>query len=348
DKTVILVGNPNVGKSVIFNRLTGRYAVVSNYPGTTVDVSRGVGIFLGENFQVIDTPGTGSLLPSSEDEQVTRDVLFRERPDVVVQVADAKNLLRSLLLTLELMETGIPLVLALNMSDEADSRGITIDRNRLKDLLGIPVVGTVGITGEGMAELKKEIQRAGTGRVSVPYGAEIHEFVDKIERSLPGKTAYPRTLALLLASGDSSVWRYLDAPAGDEVLKDIAASVERFVIHPRLSIFRSRSNLAAGITGEVQRSSPGSRISWLERLGQLSMRPFPGYALVLFVLFLMYEFIGVFAAGTLVDLLENRFFGAFINPLLAAGVEKMVQSPLLRDFLIGPYGLFTMAVTYAL
>jgi small GTP-binding protein len=141
NKTIVLAGNPNVGKSVIFNKLTGRYAVVSNYPGTTVDLSRGVLVAAGENYQVLDTPGTNSLIPVSEDEQVTRDVLFREKPDIIVQVGDAKNLSRTLLLTLELMELGIPMVLALNMYDEARERGMRLDRQLLEKLLGIPVVG---------------------------------------------------------------------------------------------------------------------------------------------------------------------------------------------------------------
>src|SRR3989339_672165 len=156
-ETIVLVGNPNVGKSVIFGRLTGTYAVVSNYPGTTVDISRGAMTLAGRRYEVIDTPGTDALLPSSEDEQVTRDVLMRSRPAAVIQVADAKNLRRALLLTFELIECGVPLILALNMHDEAVSRGIRIDCPRLEHILGIPVVATVGITGEGISELKKRL-----------------------------------------------------------------------------------------------------------------------------------------------------------------------------------------------
>src|SRR3989338_2703657 len=115
-QSIVLVGNPNVGKSVLFGKLTGRYVTVSNYPGTTVDVSRGSGWFTGGQRQVIDTPGILSLFPKSEDERVTRDLLLRERPHAILQVADAKNLRRSLLITLELAELGIPMLLALNMS----------------------------------------------------------------------------------------------------------------------------------------------------------------------------------------------------------------------------------------
>src|SRR3989338_11050327 len=124
-RRIVLVGNPNVGKSVIFGVLTGRYATVSNYPGTTVEVSRGP--MLGaRDIDVVDSPGVNSLVPMSEDERVTRDILLNEEVGSVIQVLDAKNLRRSLLITVQLIEMGLPLTLALNMYDEAGERGITI------------------------------------------------------------------------------------------------------------------------------------------------------------------------------------------------------------------------------
>src|SRR4030067_416280 len=121
---VILVGNPNVGKSVIFGQLTGRYVTVSNYPGTTVEVSRGETRERGKSLEIIDTPGVYSLLPMSEDERVTRDILMNEPGSVVLQVCDAKNMRRSLMITIQLAEMGVPLVLAVNMADEARYRGV--------------------------------------------------------------------------------------------------------------------------------------------------------------------------------------------------------------------------------
>ena len=155
--TVVLIGQPNVGKSVIFGRLTGKYAVVSNYPGTSVEVTTGQ-LRIGEKtFTVIDTPGINSLHPHSDDERVTRDILLERQPDVIVQVADAKNLSRALSLTSQLLECGRPLVLCLNMSDEAEQAGVHIDTRELSRLLGIEVIPTVAPEGEGLAALKRAL-----------------------------------------------------------------------------------------------------------------------------------------------------------------------------------------------
>ena len=161
---LLLVGNPNVGKSVIFGFLTGKYVTVSNYPGTTVEVSRGTMRYGGRDWEVIDTPGVNSLVPQSEDERVTRDLLLEAAPDVIVQVADAKNLRRTLLLTTQLAEFGAPLVLVLNLMDEARSRNIEIDAAGLSQRFGIPVVPAVAIEGEGLRTLFNTICHAAVER----------------------------------------------------------------------------------------------------------------------------------------------------------------------------------------
>ena len=150
---VLLIGNPNVGKSALFGLLTGKYVTVSNYPGTTVEVTYGNAVLNKTRTLVIDTPGVNSLVPMSEDEKVTRDILLTDKAGVVVQVADTKNLRRGLLITLQLAEMGVPFILDLNMDDAAKSRGIVIDQEKLSQLLGIEVVKTVAIRRSGIARL---------------------------------------------------------------------------------------------------------------------------------------------------------------------------------------------------
>ncbi len=149
-----IVGSPNVGKSVVFNHLTGASITVSNYPGTTVDISRGKAKISGVELEIMDTPGMYSLLPITEEERVARSILLEERPDAIINVVDAKNLERMLALTLQLIEAGLPTILVLNMMDEAEATGIGVDISRLEREMGIPVVATVATTGRGMKALR--------------------------------------------------------------------------------------------------------------------------------------------------------------------------------------------------
>lgn len=154
---IALVGSPNVGKSVLFNILTGAYVTVSNYPGTTVEVSRGKGKIGTREYEIIDTPGMYSLLCITEEEKVTRNLLLRERPKAVVHVVDAKNLQRMLPLTLQMIEGDVPVILVLNIMDEAETLGLKIDLKKLEAELGIPVLSTVAALNKGIEVLKERI-----------------------------------------------------------------------------------------------------------------------------------------------------------------------------------------------
>ncbi len=156
---ILLMGNPNVGKSVIFNRLTGIRVVVSNYPGTTIEFLEGSMMVDGRRVQIIDVPGAYSLVPSDKAEEVAVNILMKEKPHLIVDVVDATNLERNLYLSLQLRELPIPLILDLNMIDLARERGISIDKDALAKALGVPVVSSVAISGEGVHELRAVIAR---------------------------------------------------------------------------------------------------------------------------------------------------------------------------------------------
>src|SRR5512137_2401148 len=156
-RRIALVGNPNVGKSVLFNALTGAYVTVSNYPGTSVEVARGNAVIEGEQYEIIDTPGMYSLLPITEEERVAREILLNESPDVVIHVLDARNLERMLTMTLQLVEAGLPVVLVVNIMDEAERMGLAIDIRLLREKLGIPVVGAATAKKRGLPEIRREI-----------------------------------------------------------------------------------------------------------------------------------------------------------------------------------------------
>jgi ferrous iron transport protein B len=154
---IALVGSPNVGKSLLFNTLTGAYVTVSNYPGTTVEVTRGDISIRGRTVTVIDTPGMYSLLSITEEERVARDLLLKESVDLVVHVVDAKNLGRMLSLTFQLIEARLPVLLAVNMIDEADKLGIWVDKKKLEAALSIPVVTMSVALKMGIEELQAKV-----------------------------------------------------------------------------------------------------------------------------------------------------------------------------------------------
>ncbi len=183
-KKIVLMGNPNVGKSVVFSRLTGANVIASNYPGTTVDFSKGKMRIGKRHFEIIDAPGTYSLEPSNKAEEVSLKML--KKADIVINVLDATNLERNLYLTLELLEQDIPVIIALNIWDEAKHLGIHIDEKKLEELLGVPVVPTVALTGEGIKTLVSRLKEAKTNKQIKPTSeegrwVEIGTIIKKVE-----------------------------------------------------------------------------------------------------------------------------------------------------------------------
>lgn len=187
-KRILLIGNPNVGKSVVFSRLTGTHVVSSNYPGTTVEFTRGETVLNGETYEVIDVPGTYSLSATCKAEDVACRLLedsIKNR-DTVINIIDATNLERNLSLTLELMEKDVKVIVALNIWDETKHRGISIDTNKLEEWLGVPVVATTAVTGEGFKELAEKISSAANPKVREhdleDRWKDIGEIISKIQK----------------------------------------------------------------------------------------------------------------------------------------------------------------------
>ncbi len=183
-RKILLVGNPNVGKSVLFSRLTGVRTTASNYPGTTISYTKGFLKLGEEKVEVIDVPGTYSMEPNCEAEEIALQML--KTGDIAINVVNATNLERSLYLTLQLMEIGIPLVIALNLWDDTTHRGIQIDLDKLRQLLGVPIVPTVAVSGEGIKELVEQIPNAITpdipSRTTADRWATIGEIIGQVQR----------------------------------------------------------------------------------------------------------------------------------------------------------------------
>lgn len=348
---ILLVGNPNVGKSVLFSALTGRYVTVSNYPGTTVEVSRGNAKLLGRRWQVIDTPGINSLMPHSEDERVARDLLMEEEGHRVIQVADAKNLRRALIITLELAEMGLPQALVLNMEDEARDLGIRIDTGRLSEILGIPVVTTVATRRKGIDRVIQSLERMTPGRCATPFSEDVEGSISALEPLLPAAPITRRSLAVMLLGGDETLSAWLNARVAE---KDVARIAEicrdlQSKHQEPLSYIINRQRLAQAdlIAAQVlQREAPSSQ-GPMQTLGDVSMNPFWGVFILAGVLVLLYLFVGSLGAGILVDFMEEDLFGQILVPWIR-GIVGLIPVPILRELLVGQYGIVSMALTYAL
>lgn len=350
---IILVGNPNVGKSALFGRLTGTYVTVSNYPGTTVDLISGVAHLEDGRHTLTDTPGVNNLLPTSEDEQVTRDILMNGgQDDLVVQVADAKNLRRGLFITLQLAEMGIPFLLALNMDDEARKRGIAVDALKLSGLLGIPVRTTVATKGTGIDDLRAALPKACKSGFALQYDPDIEEAVTEIVSLLPETGISRRSLALMLLAGDDSLDGWLAANVALESRRSIRVVRDRleemFPEGVGYQINRERLATADALLNETVRQSAPSGSSYAQKLGRLTTHPVWGLPILAGVLWLVYQFVGIWGAGTLVGLMEETLFGEYLNPFATRLVETLIPITLVQEFLVGEFGLITMALTYAI
>jgi ferrous iron transport protein B len=330
-KRLILCGHPNVGKSLIFNRLTGRYAVVSNYPGTTVEISSGSSNSIPE-YRICDTPGAYSLLPISEEEKVTRRILLEAKDDLIVHIVDAKSLRRMLPMTLELLELGLRVILVLNLMDEARHYGVTIDTNKLSQLLGIPVVETVATTGEGIADM---IQVVRDGCLPPPdcnvqYERRVMELASQ---ALNAGLLKPEQLnpTLLIASG-----------ATDSLPAEDLGALE-------LSVRKSRQAKADQVLVECATfpRPPSTTVAGI--FNKITLNMWTAIPFALAVIWLgVYEFVGVFGAGTLVDFIENGLYEKYLTPHITSWVEKLVPWPILQDLFVHDYGVLTLGLRYAI
>jgi ferrous iron transport protein B len=352
-KKIVLVGSPNVGKSVVFGNLTGKYVAVSNYPGTTVEVTRGKGKIGDREFEVTDTPGMYSLLSITEEERVARSMLLEECPEVVIQIADAKNIERMLHLTLQLIEAELPVVLDLNLMDEAERVGMKIDLEQLERELGIPVFATVATEGLGMDILKDRL--AGyekKGARSVKYDEVLESAIQRIEGILSDECGLSkRAIALLLLQEDPSITALVNGQIkeGRKTLENILKETKKSYGQPlNYIITLARQNEANRIVGKVTTTSVKKIVSLREGLSRLMMHPLAGIPILLGALYGLYEFVGVFGAQISVDFLENRVFGEYINPSVTRVVSSIIPWKVIQDLFVHEYGIITLGIRYAI
>lgn len=352
-KKVALVGNPNVGKSVLFNALTGAYVAVSNYPGTSVEVSRGTTTIEGQPCEIIDTPGMYSILPITEEERVAREILLNERPDVVIHVLDARNLERMLAMTLQLVEAGLPVILVVNIMDEAERMGLSIDIPLLQEKLGIPVIGAATAKKRGLAEIRRAITSYNAGLHGVfGYSRRMEADISEIAGLMHGDYILSKkALALLLLQRDEEIAQLVlevEGAHGADITERVKEKSFELRDSFHLNLSMERKGIVKGLLDGVVKAPGKRRVTFGERLSSWAIHPLTGVPLLLLVLYYgLYQFVGVFGAGTLVDFLEGTLFEQYFNPWVTDLVKGTVPWEIVQELIVGEYGVLTLGLRYA-
>lgn len=308
-KKLVLVGNPNVGKSVVFNYFTGIYVDVSNFPGTTVEISSGT----YKDYLVMDTPGIYGVSSFNDEEKVARDVILEA--DVIVNVVDGVHLERDLFLTLQLADMGIPMVVAVNMMDEVERQKIEIDIKALEHRLGVPVIPIIAAQKVGMEELAEKLESAKPGKKDKKIGQLISQFK---KDNLP----------------DAKILLALEA---DIEIEGIADKREEIYFERRKQV----DELCKQI---IKYKSTKAGIG--DKIGYLLLRPVVAVPVLVLVLFLAYQLLGVLVAGEVVDFLEGWMvdnYEPWINGIITSFIP---EGSVLAELLVGEFGVLTMTVTY--
>jgi ferrous iron transport protein B len=352
-RTIAIVGNPNVGKSVLFNVLTGKYVTVSNYPGTTVEISKGKSMINGREYQVIDTPGMYSLLPITEEERVARSLLLEEKPEVILHVIDAKNIDRMLSFTIQLIEAGLPVILVLNMMDESDDLGIKIDARKLGKHLNIPVIPIVATSKLGLDVLKRRLEEHLKKNIyTVDYGEPIEGALEKISSILPDQGILStRILSLMLLQEDDEIMKMTAKKIGEDFFR-VKKIITTFKAHSRDSanyiITLKRQEKTREIIKEIVIYPTIEKRGLSESLSRITMNPWSGTIILFLILYFgLYKFVGGFGAGTIVDFLESSIFEKHINPWVTNAFLTIVPWKIFQDLFVGEYGILTLGIRYA-
>ncbi|MHB9024681.1 MAG: ferrous iron transport protein B [Armatimonadota bacterium] len=350
--TIALAGNPNTGKTTIFNNLTGARQHVGNYPGVTVEKKEGRCRHGHVAIHVVDLPGTYSLTAYAVDELVARNFLIEEQPDVVVNILDASNLERNLYLTAQLIELGVPLVLALNMHDVAQSRGMRIDVERLSQRLGVPVVPLVSTRNEGTSALLDAVVAVAGGQISslppaIPYGEDVEAEITtlltllKEANGLPHQHGDQRWRAVKLLEQDQDVRANVSSPAVLAQADRGCAQIEQRLGNPPEVVFADRRyGVIADICREAVRSTPEPQRQLSDRIDAIVTHRWLGIPLFLGLMYLVFQL--TFTLGTPpMDWIDGFFgwLGETLTGFWPAGSESLLKSLLVDGVIAGVGGV---------
>ncbi|NTV28143.1 MAG: ferrous iron transport protein B, partial [Methanothrix sp.] len=351
DLIIALAGNANVGKSVVFNQLTGVDQIVGNWPGKTVERAEGMLHYDGRKIKVIDLPGIYSFSTYSMEELVSREFIALERPDIVVNVVDATALERNLFFTIQLLELNAPLIIALNQIDLMEKKGISIDCQRLEECLGVPVVPTVAIKGKGILELTEQIVKLSAHRrdySKIKYGKEVEQRIEELTSLLRNiETDYPhRWLAIKLLESDEEITKLVErldkkiVQAG----RDLAEELESIHGEPgSVVISAERYKIADEIARKVQKIRI-EKETLIDKFDEIALHPVLGYLAILVVIggLLIWTFvIGAKISELLIEALSPI---EQLEPLVSGPLSDILWNGAFAGFVAG----ITLVIPYVL
>lgn len=344
---ILLVGNPNVGKTSIFNQLAKKYAITANYPFTTVELNVDSIRLSDKEFELIDSPGIYRLDHPSEEGQITRDIVFNHHPEIIIQVIEAGNLEHSLLLTSQLLELGIPMIIVLNMIDETARQGIRVNSRVLSELLSVPVIETIAIEGKGIESIKKAILKLSPPKPTMLYASLVEQFYSEILSIFPIKNPPPRPIITLLALEDPFALRWIEENYGVEIANKIKHHHQKFLdaheINLPIAILNRQTSWRSSIIEQTVTTKTEFSKFGIQKLGELSRHRVYGWLILCLVIVLTYLVVGKFGAVFLVSALQHSIFDPIVHNL-----NSIIGSGILNRFLIGDYGLLTTGLFNAI
>ncbi|WP_283672369.1 ferrous iron transport protein B [Clostridium perfringens] len=305
--TIALAGNPNCGKTSLFNLLTKSRQHIGNWPGVTVEKKEGTLKFKGESYKVIDLPGTYSLGAYSEDEIVARNYILKDKPDVVINVVDATNLERNLYLTTQLIEMGANVVIALNMIDQAEALNIEIDTNKLSKRLGVPIIKTSALKNRGIEELIETsiYSKKNEKLININYGEDIENEIKNLSSLLEtykNKLEFPvNWTALKLLENDEYIKdkvKQLNSPSIFTKLEESNKTIEKNIgFEADMSIVDKRYSFISSITEDVIKKPSEKQVTTTEKIDKIVTNKYLGIPIFALIMYCLYELTFIIGAG---------------------------------------------------
>lgn len=343
--TIALAGNPNSGKTTIYNALTGARQHIGNYPGVTVEKKESVITYNNQQLKIIDLPGTYSLTAYSVEEVVARNVIINEKPDVVVDIIDSSNLERNLYLAVQLMELRIPLVFVFNMKDMAQEMGIKIDIKSLSNLFGVPIVETVGSKGDGVKNILDEaIKAAQVPEIKYPvitYDKVIEKYVNSVEELIKQHSTNienynTRWLAVKLLEGDKDVMQVVPSPIVAEEVKRAEIDINKMLgDSPETAIASARYGFISGACQECVTTTVEARHNMSDAIDSVLVNRVLGIPIFLGLMYLVFQL--TFTLGDPFMGWIEQFFG-FLGDKASALISHDLLRSLIVDGIIGGVG----------